>query len=337
MKELLLECARSHPKVLGYPEPDVFLMNFNGGQLDFELRCFLAEVSDGIRVRSDLRFAILAKLREADIERPTALPALPDKSYTPPCRGLTDRCSFPAASSQRSSRRRCLLAPVAATAFDLGKIFKGGKQLEAHAVAIDTGEAVRILSDYRRKHGLSPLKLDDKLTQDRRRPRDAHGDAWTRSIMCCAAKAASASACSPGGYDAAVASENIGGGYNSLDEAFAGWRKSKEHNKNMLRPDVTVMGIARADSKGSKYGTYWSLVLARPYEGPPPGMAGPDGRPDHPRHAVASISGSAGSGPWPPRGPRISPRIAATPARKSAPPPAGPMTTVPMARRSFQT
>jgi hypothetical protein len=35
------------------------------------------------------------------------------------------------------------------------------------------------------------------------------------------------------------------------------------------------MGIARADSEGSKYGTYWSLVLAAPYEGPPPGMAGP--------------------------------------------------------------
>jgi hypothetical protein len=42
----------------------------------------------------------------------------------------------------------------------------------------------------------------------------------------------------------------------------------------MLRSDVTVMGIARADAKGSKYGSYWSLVLAAPYEGPPPGMAG---------------------------------------------------------------
>jgi small-conductance mechanosensitive channel len=84
VKELLVECARSHPKVLGYPEPDVFLMDFHGAQLDLELRCFLAEVSDGMRVRSDLRFAILAKLREADIERPTALPALPGKSFTPP-------------------------------------------------------------------------------------------------------------------------------------------------------------------------------------------------------------------------------------------------------------
>jgi small-conductance mechanosensitive channel len=83
VKELLVECARAHPKVLGYPEPDVFFMNFNGGQLDFEVRCFLAEVSDGLRVRSDLRFAILAKLREAHIDRPTALPALPDKSFTP--------------------------------------------------------------------------------------------------------------------------------------------------------------------------------------------------------------------------------------------------------------
>ena len=166
-----------------------------------------------------------------------------------------------------------LLAPVSATAFDLGKIFKGGKTLAAHEVAIDMAEAVRIISDYRRKHGLSALKLDDKLTKVAadHAIRMAKMDKVDHVLR---GEGSFSKRLAAGGYDAAVASENIGGGYDTIEEAFAGWRKSKEHNKNMLRPDVTVMGIARADSKGSKYGSYWSLVLAAPYEGPPPGMAG---------------------------------------------------------------
>jgi small-conductance mechanosensitive channel len=84
VRDLLLDCARSHPKVLGFPEPQVLFMNFGGASLDFELRCFLAEISEGLQVRSDLRFAILAKIREENIERPTALPATPDTSYRPP-------------------------------------------------------------------------------------------------------------------------------------------------------------------------------------------------------------------------------------------------------------
>ena len=54
---------------------------------------------------------------------------------------------------------------------------------------------------------------------------------------------------------------------DDLAEAFAGWRNSPDHNKNMLRPDMTMMGIAAASAAGSKYGIYWSLVLAHPYEG----------------------------------------------------------------------
>jgi hypothetical protein len=171
-----------------------------------------------------------------------------------------------------------LLAPATCRAFDLGKIFKGGKQLAAHEVAIDMPEAVRIISDYRRKHGRSALKLDDKLTEIAadHAMRMARMDKVDHVLR---GEGSFARRLSAGGYDAAIASENIGGGYDTLDEAFAGWRKSREHNKNMLRADVTVMGIARADSKGSKYGSYWSLVLAAPYEGPPPGMAGPTAGP----------------------------------------------------------
>jgi hypothetical protein len=168
------------------------------------------------------------------------------------------------------------VAPAAtpAPAFEFGKLFKR-KNLESREIGVDTGEAVRILSDYRRKHGLGPVKLDPKLT------RIAADHALK---MASANKVAHvligegsfARRLRVGGYDASIASENIGAGYDSLAEAFAGWRKSRGHNRNLLTPEVTVIGIARADAPGSKYGTYWSLVLAHPYEPPVGGpSAGP--------------------------------------------------------------
>lgn len=70
VRDLLLDCARSHPKVLGFPEPEVLFMDFGASSLDFELRCYLADISDGLTIRSDLRFAILEALQAAGIEIP---------------------------------------------------------------------------------------------------------------------------------------------------------------------------------------------------------------------------------------------------------------------------
>jgi small-conductance mechanosensitive channel len=70
VRDLLLDCARNHPKVLGFPAPEVLFNDFGASSLDFELRCYLADISDGLTVRSDLRFAILDKLRGAEIEIP---------------------------------------------------------------------------------------------------------------------------------------------------------------------------------------------------------------------------------------------------------------------------
>ena len=165
-----------------------------------------------------------------------------------------------------------------ATAFEFGAFFKR-KQLDAREISVNADEAVRILSAYRKSHGRDSLRLDPKLTRIAadHALRMATTDKLAHVVR---GEGSFARRLRDGGFDAAVASENIGGGYNNLAEAFAGWRRSREHNKNMLRPDVTLMGIARADASGSKYGTYWSLVLARPYEGqqgPSAGPAGPRG------------------------------------------------------------
>lgn len=163
------------------------------------------------------------------------------------------------------------LAPVTASALDFGGFFRG-KQLEAREMPVDGAEAVRILNAYRRSRGLGPVRVDPTLTRIAadhalRMARANKVDHVLRG------EGSFAKRLRTGGFDAAVASENIGGGYDDLDEAFAGWRKSREHNRNLLKPDFTLIGIALAYAPASKYKTYWSLVLAAPYEGPPPGAA----------------------------------------------------------------
>lgn len=70
VKEILLNCAKEHRLVLGRPAPAVFFMDFGASSLDFQLRCFLADINYSLTVTSELRFAILAALREAKIEIP---------------------------------------------------------------------------------------------------------------------------------------------------------------------------------------------------------------------------------------------------------------------------
>lgn len=165
-------------------------------------------------------------------------------------------------------------ATAPTSAFELPSLFKGKRQLAARAVPVDAAAAARMLSDYRKRHGLGPVTPDPTLTRIAadHALRMAEANKVSHVVR---GEGSFARRLSTGGYDAAVASENVGGGYYSLDEAFAGWRASKPHDKNMLKPDVTVMGIARADAEGSKYGAYWSLVLARPYEPAPTLPTGP--------------------------------------------------------------
>jgi len=170
------------------------------------------------------------------------------------------------------------LVSTPATSLELRSLFKG-KQHDAREISIDTNAAARILSDYRQRHGLGPVKLDPTLNRIAadHALKMAEADKVSHVVR---GEGSFARRLRSGGYDAAVAAENVGGGYVSLEDAFAGWRKSKGHNKNMLMPDITVMGIARADAAGSKYGAFWSLVLARPYERPQGPAAGPPTMPN---------------------------------------------------------
>lgn len=70
VKEILLKCANDHPGIVRYPAPFVVWQNFGDSSLDFEIRAYLSDISNGLGVRTDLRFAIFAALKEAGIEIP---------------------------------------------------------------------------------------------------------------------------------------------------------------------------------------------------------------------------------------------------------------------------
>lgn len=70
VKDILLRCAKNHPLVSGYPEPFVVWQGFGDSSLDFEVRAYVRDISDGLTVRSELRFAIFKELKQAGIEIP---------------------------------------------------------------------------------------------------------------------------------------------------------------------------------------------------------------------------------------------------------------------------
>ena len=68
--DLLLKVAKRHPDVLDYPEPFVVLVDFGDSSLDFSIRAYLSDITNSLKVRSQLRFEILRELRKARIEIP---------------------------------------------------------------------------------------------------------------------------------------------------------------------------------------------------------------------------------------------------------------------------
>ena len=119
-----------------------------------------------------------------------------------------------------------------------------------------------MVSAYRARNGLGPVGTDPRLN-------------WVASAQSMAmagrdrlshnAGGSLPRRLSAGGYAWDAAAENIGAGYSSLGAAMQGWEVSAEHRKNLLNSHVTEIGVAAAaPPPGSRFRTYWTLVLATP-------------------------------------------------------------------------
>ncbi|WP_274628477.1 mechanosensitive ion channel family protein [Arvimicrobium flavum] len=69
---VLLDIARSHPMVLKNPEPFVLFANFGPAALEFEIRVFLADITNGGAVQNDIRFQVVETFAQEHLEIPSA-------------------------------------------------------------------------------------------------------------------------------------------------------------------------------------------------------------------------------------------------------------------------
>lgn len=135
------------------------------------------------------------------------------------------------------------------------------RSMAAANVKVDAGAAASMISGYRQNNGLGRVSIDPVLM--RLAAEQAHAMA-SRDKLGHDVAGAFGRRIGGSGYDAKAAYENVGAGYHTLAEAFSGWRGSPGHRANMLRRDVTQIGIASAYAPRSKYKVFWALILARP-------------------------------------------------------------------------
>ncbi len=129
---------------------------------------------------------------------------------------------------------------------------RGGAEVDAEA-------ARDMISQYRRNHGLNELALDARLQEvasERARAMARRGAVDTRSAGGLAARLKAAGVRGDG-----AAIENLSAGYDTLAEAFSGWRQSPAHNTRMLDPRARRMGLAAVHAPASKFKVFWALVL----------------------------------------------------------------------------
>ncbi|RMD47218.1 MAG: mechanosensitive ion channel family protein [Alphaproteobacteria bacterium] len=72
VRDILLEIARAHPRILRRPEPKVVFLGFGADSLNFELRAYLRDINYVLSTTSDINFEIDRRFREAGIEIPFA-------------------------------------------------------------------------------------------------------------------------------------------------------------------------------------------------------------------------------------------------------------------------
>jgi uncharacterized protein YkwD len=53
--------------------------------------------------------------------------------------------------------------------------------------------------------------------------------------------------------------ENVAVGLKSYSDVMRGWEESSGHRENLLRPEVTAIGVAMAKNRSGR--AFWTLVL----------------------------------------------------------------------------
>jgi uncharacterized protein YkwD len=137
-------------------------------------------------------------------------------------------------------------------------VFESSEDAARPVQPLNPQAALAAVNAFRTKNGRGIVVLDGRLTkaaamqsetQARRSWIGHEGPGGSR------AKDRATSA----GYRAKIASENVASGQKSFSDVMRSWEASAGHRENLLRPEVTAIGIAMA--KNSSGRPYWTLVL----------------------------------------------------------------------------
>jgi uncharacterized protein YkwD len=125
-------------------------------------------------------------------------------------------------------------------------------------LSVDPAAARDIISAYRKAHGLGPVMLDPALA----RVAQAQADTMAAHNQLSHEVAGGLShrldaAHLPMGY----AVENVSAGYHGTSDVIAGWERSPGHDANLRDAHMRRMGFAAAAAPGTRYGTFWALVM----------------------------------------------------------------------------
>lgn len=125
---------------------------------------------------------------------------------------------------------------------------------------LDIAKATVLINTYRQKNGLQPLTVDSQLTSAAK----SHSQdlaKWDRISHYGSDGSNPWDRVRRSGYKPRLAAENVGTGQTTLEEVFAGWKKSPGHNKNLLLKDAKNMGIALVYDTKTEFKTFWTLVI----------------------------------------------------------------------------
>lgn len=146
-----------------------------------------------------------------------------------------------------------LLPLLAGCADDLAKLVPGDKVTTSSR---DADHAARLISEYRRAHGLGAVSADSRLNAAAIHQARAVAEAGTLSHGDFGGRM--------GEYGIrGAAAENLTAGSAEVSGAIGRWKASPPHNANLLMKEAKRVGLARADSPGQGYRHYWALVLAQ--------------------------------------------------------------------------
>ncbi len=123
--------------------------------------------------------------------------------------------------------------------------------------AAQAEDIIAMISQYRRAHGLSAVHADATLTQLAHQQANAMA---ARSVLSHSVAGSFASRVAHANVN--HAGENVAMGQRSWSDALRAWKSSPGHNRNLLMPDATRVGVAVAYSGGPRPRAYWAMLIA---------------------------------------------------------------------------